>query len=74
MTVTEAEFRADCSKYLDIVRKEDVLITRCGEAIAKLVSPNASAVDMLRGYIKDAVPLDLNSIRDERLKKHEYNA
>ena len=74
MTVTEAEFKSDFSKYLDIVAKEDVFITRGGKAIAKVVNPNASAVDILRGYIKDASQPDLNSIRDERLKKHECNA
>ena len=74
MTVTEAEFQADFSKYLGLASKEDVFIARGGQAIAKVVRPDASAVDMLRGLLKGCPQADLASIRDERLKKHESNA
>ena len=43
-------------------------------AIAKVVNPQISAVDSLRGMLKD-VPddIDLDSLREERLLKYENN-
>lgn len=55
-----------------MVTKEDIFITRNGKTIAKVVNPQVSAVDSLRGMLKN-VPsdLDLDSLREERLSKYE---
>lgn len=72
MIVTATEFKTNFGKYLDLITKEDIFITRNGKTIAKVVNPHISAVDSLRGMLKD-VPsdIDLDSLREERLSKYE---
>lgn len=72
MIVTATEFKTNFGKYLSIVEKEDIFITRNGKTIAKVTNPQISAVDSLRGMLKD-VPsdIDLDSLREERLSKYE---
>ena len=72
MIVTATEFKTNFGKYLDLIEKEDIFITRNGKTIAKVVNPHISAVDSLRGMLK-SVPsdMDLDSLREERLSKYE---
>ena len=72
MIVTETEFKTNFGKYLDMLTKEDIFITRNGKTIAKVINPHFSAVDSLRGILKN-VPsdIDLDSLREERLSKYE---
>ena len=72
MIVTATEFKTNFGKYLDMLTKEDIFITRNGKTIAKLINPQVSAVDSLRGMLKN-VPsdIDLDSLREERLSKYE---
>ena len=72
MIVTATEFKTNFGKYLDLITQEDIFITRNGKTIAKVVNPHISAVDSLRGMLKD-VPsdIDLDSLREERLSKYE---
>ena len=72
MIVTAPEFKTNFGKYLELIAKEDIFITRNGKTIAKVVNPQISAVDSLRGMLKD-VPADLDqdSIKEERLSKYE---
>ena len=72
MIVTETEFKTNFGKYLDMLTKEDIFITRNGKTIAKVINPHFSAVDSLRGMLKN-VPSDieLDSLREERLSKYE---
>ena len=74
MIVTATEFKTNFGKYLDMISKEDIFITRNGKTIAKVVNPQISAVDSLRGMLKD-VPsdIDFDSLREERLSKYENN-
>lgn len=74
MIVTATEFKTNFGKYLDLIAQEDIFITRNGKTIAKVVNPHVSAVDSLRGMLKD-VPsdIDLDSLREERLSKYEDN-
>lgn len=72
MIVTATEFKTNFGKYLDMVAREDVFITRNGKTIAKVINPQVSAVDSLRGLLKDApADLDRDSIKEERLSKYE---
>ena len=72
MIVTATEFKTNFGKYLELIAKEDVFITRNGKIIAKVVNPQISAVDSLRGILKDVpADLDLDSIREEKLSKYE---
>ena len=72
MIVTATEFKTNFGKYLDMLTKEDIFITRNGKTIAKVINPQVSAVDSLRGMLKN-VPsdIDMDSLREERLSKHE---
>lgn len=74
MIVTATEFKANFGRYLELVAKEDVFITRNGKTVAKVVNPQISAVDSLRGMLKD-VPsdIDIDSLREERLSRYENN-
>lgn len=64
MTVKETEFTENTGKYLDLIAREDIFITRDGETIAKMVNPNISAADFPRGLLKDAPnDIDRDSIR-----------
>ena len=72
MIVTATEFKTNFGKYLDMLTKEDIFITRNGKTIAKVINPQVSAVDSLRGMLKN-VPsdIDMDSLREERLSKSE---
>lgn len=72
MIVTATEFKTNFGKYLDMLTKEEIFITRNGKTIAKVINPQVSAVDSLRGMLKN-VPsdIDLDSLREERLSKYE---
>lgn len=72
MIITATEFKTNFGKYLDMVAKEDIFITRNGKTIAKIVNPQISAVDSLRGMLKD-IPsdVDLDSLLEERISKYE---
>lgn len=72
MIVTATEFKTNFGKYLELIAKEDIFITRNGKTIAKVINPQVSAVDSLRGMLK-GVPadLDLDSVREERLSQYE---
>ena len=72
MIVTATEFKTNFGKYLDMLTKEDIFITRNGKTIAKVINPQVSAVDSLRGMLKNAPSdIDLDSLREERLSKYE---
>lgn len=72
MIVTATEFKTNFGKYLDMLTKEDIFITRNDKTIAKVINPQVSAVDSLRGMLKN-VPsdIDMDSLREERLSKYE---
>ena len=48
MIVTATEFKTNFGKYLDMLTKEDIFITRNGKTVAKVINPQISAVDSLR--------------------------
>lgn len=72
MVVTATEFKTNFGKYLELIGQEDIFITRNGKTVAKVVNPQVSAVDSLRGMLKD-IPsdIDMDSLREERLSKYE---
>lgn len=75
MVITATEFKLNLGKYLDLVSKEDIFITRNGKTIAKIINPQISAIDSIRGLLADAVPddIDTDSLREERLSKYEID-
>jgi prevent-host-death family protein len=74
MIVNATEFKTRAGKYLEIVDKEDIVITRNGKEVAKLIpikkqgSPNA---DFLYGLLADSKNKDITKkqLRDERIQE-----
>ncbi len=74
MVVTAAEFKANFGKYLELITNEDIFITRNGKTVAKVVNPQVTAVDSLRGMLDgNSSGVDMDSLREERLLKYENN-
>lgn len=75
MIITATEFKTNFGKYLAMISKEDIFITKNGKTVAKLVDPNVSAVDSISGILKDKLSDDFNtkSLREERLSKYEID-
>ena len=71
MTITATEFKANFGKYIEMVAEEEFFITKNGKIIAKVINPNVSAVDSLRGILQSVPDFDLNTEREERLEKYE---
>jgi len=73
MIVTATEFKTNIGKYLSLADDEDILITKNGRSVAKLISARdgkASAPRSLRGVLKGS-DATLESIREERLAKYD---
>ena len=72
MQVTTTDFKLNLDKYLKLVQTEDILITKNGKPVAKLINPNISSVDSISGALTGRVPgnLDRHSVREERLSKY----
>lgn len=71
MTVTATDFQSNFRKYLALLAEEDIFITQDGKTVAKVVNPQASAVDSLRGMLKDAPrEIEMDSLREERLSRY----
>lgn len=74
MVVTATEFKANFGKYLELIAEEDIFITRNGKTVAKVVNPQISAVDSLRGMLSGiSSDIDKDSLREERLLKYKNN-
>lgn len=74
MIVTATEFKTNFGKYLDLLSKEDIYITRNGKTVAKVINPQISAVDALSGILKDVDDdIDKEYLRGERLSRYEDN-
>lgn len=72
MVVTATEFKTNFGKYLELIAKEDIFITRNGKTVAKVVNPQVSATDSLRGMLKDvSSEIEKDTLREERLYKYE---
>ena len=75
MQVTATEFKLNFGKYLDLLRTEDIWITRNGKTVARMINPNISAVDSISGVLagKIAGDADRHSLKEERLSKYEMD-
>jgi prevent-host-death family protein len=70
MIVSSTEVKNNFGKYLDIAVGQEILITRNGTAVARLIGINAaekSLSEQLRGILPSDI--DENAIKDERMKR-----
>ena len=75
MLVTATEFKTNFGKYLELIRHEDIFITKNGKTVAKVSNPQVSAVEALSGLLAEKLPADYDrkSLREERLSEYEFN-
>ena len=73
--VTATEFKLNLGHYLELVKSEDIWITKNGKMVAKLVNPNVSAVESISGLLKGHISedIDRHSLREERISYHAVN-
>lgn len=70
MTITSTELKQNLSHYLLLSQKEDVIITKNGKIIAKLVNPNLDKAALLRS-LEGIIPSDITleeAMEERRLK------
>jgi prevent-host-death family protein len=75
LQITSTEFKKNLGKYLALVNKEDIIITRNGIPVAQLTPPKSekvSLVSQLTGIIPDD-GYTVEDARRERLMKNENN-
>ena len=75
LQVTATEFKKTLGKYLTIINKEDIIITRNGIPVAQVTVPKddkVSLVNRLIGIIPDD-GYTIEDVRKERLMKNESN-
>jgi len=78
MIVAAGEFKAKCLRLMDTVRDtgEEIVITKHGKPVAKLVSPTKKRPRSLYGCMKGAVtycgdiisPIDVKKARPQRYR------
>jgi len=68
MFVSSTEFKTNLGRYLDIVANEDVVITRNGRKIAKLVKEEDDAVSDIRSLFGVLADSPLAKMTDDEIK------
>lgn len=74
MIISATEFKNKVGKYLEIAQKEEVIISRNGKNIVKLVAIEESefpATKSLTGVFEKSASYYLEQTKEERLKKYE---
>lgn len=72
MRVTATEFKTNMGKYLNMVSRTEIYITRNGREIAKLTKPDhnrTALLDSLVGILPQDSVEDESSIKEERLTR-----
>lgn len=72
MIVTLTDFKSGVDHYLQVVDKEEIIITNDGVIVATLMPPaksKAAIIRSLRGSLPSTATVD--EAREERLAKHE---
>ena len=72
MTITATEFKTNFGKYLEMVFKEDIFITKNGKIVAKVTQPQnekIAALTSLIGFAKTDKEVNPDEFKSERLSK-----
>jgi antitoxin (DNA-binding transcriptional repressor) of toxin-antitoxin stability system len=72
LKIPATEFKMNMDHYLEIIPYEDILITKNGKVIAKVVNPNAKSVDSISGILKGKITeaTDCHSLREGRSSRN----
>lgn len=68
--VSLSQLKANPGKYVSLVEDQDVLITKNGKVVAKLVTAKVdkkAALDHLLGLFPKGLDVDLDGAKEERL-------
>ncbi len=74
MIITATEFKNKVGKFIELARKEEIIISRNGRHIVKLVpidKDECTATKSLLGVFEKAAKYDFTELKEERLKKYE---
>ena len=72
MIVTATNFKTNFKKYLELVQKEDILITKNGKVICQVTKPTNNKLISLRslvGIASSNTNVTLDDIKEEKLKR-----
>ena len=68
MYVTSTEFKSNFGRYLDLVTAEDIVITRNGRKIAKLVKEEDNALADIRSLYGLLADSEMSRMTDSEIK------
>lgn len=74
LIITATEFKNKVGKFIELARKEEIIISRNGKHIIKLVpvgKEETPATESLLGVFEKAAAYDVSKAKEERLKKYE---
>ena len=74
MIITATEFKNKVGKFIELAKKEDIIISKNGKNIVKLVPVGKNeypATQNLLGVFEKAGKYDIRKTKEERLKKNE---
>jgi prevent-host-death family protein len=72
MIITATEFKTNIGKYLKLAAREEIIITKNGKRIARLVDAAKDRTDIVKSLV-GILPANISEseAREERLLKHE---
>lgn len=68
MTITATEFKMNFGKYMELVKTEDILITKNGKVTGLFTNPDADPVEKLSGMLK-GIEIDEDEMKKQRIKE-----
>lgn len=74
MIITATEFKSRVGEYIELAKKEEIIISKNGKHIVKLVPVGeyeCPATESLLGVFEKAANYGIPKTKDERLRKYE---
>lgn len=73
MIINATEFQNNVGKFLKLAQEQEIIITKKGRQIVKIVplEGDAPITKSLKGSLKDLGDVDLAKAREERLSKYD---
>ena len=70
MTITATELKENLGQYLDMAMREEIVITKNGKPVAKMVNPFMEKIEMLHSLTGIlSTDMTLEEARRERIEK-----